>query len=260
MEGFTTELIVVGLLVSGALLHGVTGLGYPMVSTMSVAMLVPLPTAIALVALPNIIINLMVLTPSKSAQKAEGVVFFLKKHGLLIVSSVIGCMLGVLFLKNSPVGWMYLLLSLATLFYIFYSVFGGSTQEKLNIKIKESKISMIILGGLAGIVGGATNAMSSILMMYLLAASDNKNEIVKTSNVCFLLAKVVQIFLLQHELVALNSQEIVALLTITVFSMMALFLGIKIRNNISTSFFKNLVLLVLLALSIQAGWRAIALL
>lgn len=260
MDALTTELIVVGLLMFGAVLHGVTGLGFPMISTMSVAIIFPLPTAIALVILPNVIINVMILAPSKTSSKLDGVMFFIKKHWLLIVSTVVGCIAGVVVLKHSPMGWMYLLLSLATLFYIVYSLLGGRGQAKHRKEFKESKVSMIGLGGLAGVVGGATNAMSSILMMYLLAASDNKNEIVKTSNFCFLLAKVVQLAFLQEELLALDSKDLLALPVITVLSMLALYLGIKLRDRISIALFKKFVLIMLLGLSIQAGWRAFVLL
>lgn len=260
MDEFSTELLVVGLLMFGAVLHGVTGLGFPMISTMSVAIIFPLPTAIALVVLPNVVINLAILAPSKTLNRKDGVIFFAKKHWLLIVSSVVGCIAGVVVLKHSPMSWMYLLLSLATLFYIFYSLFGGSNKALENDDLKNNKASMIGFGGLAGVVGGATNAMSSILMMYLLAASDNKNEIVKTSNLCFLLAKIVQIVFLQQELTQLGARELLAIPVITIMSMLALYLGIKLRDRISIVLFKKFVLIMLLGLSIQAGWRAFTLL
>ncbi len=156
--------------------------------------------------------------------------------------------------------WMYLLLSLATLFYVFYTFFKKKKKIQHHGGLKNNNLKMISFGCLAGIVGGATNAMSSILMMYLLAASNNKNEIVKTSNFCFFLAKIIQIILLNDELSNLDGKELWAIPVITVLSTAALFVGIKIRDRISIEIFKKFVLIMLLALSLRAGWIAVALL
>ncbi len=176
------EVFVIVLLMLGALLHGVTGLGFPMVSTMSVAILFPLPMAVALVALPNIFINIMVLLPSKSSPNSVVLGQCVKQYAALIISSLIGCVLGVLLLKQLSLSWLYLLLGLATLFYIFYTLFGHTTVTPKSAGASRQHLKMAFFGTLAGVVGGATNAMSSILMMYLLSASENKSEIVKTSN------------------------------------------------------------------------------
>ncbi len=211
----------------------------------------------------------MVLAPRKNAPKEEGIIFFIQKFWLLIVSSVIGCVIGVMLLKQLPMQWMYLLLSNATLFYIFYTLYNNrkskikrvATPEQTDISShqKYNHLQMIFFGGLAGIIGGATNAMSSVLMMYLLAHSNNKNEIIKTSNFCFLLAKIVQIILLKDELANMESQAIWVLLIITVLSVVALFVGIRIRDKMSIEIFKKFVLLMLLVLSLRAAWRAIVL-
>ncbi len=261
MDSIAIDILVVGLLMFGAVLHGVTGLGFPMISTMSVAIIFPLPTAIALVVLPNVFINIMVLFPSRDAVNDNGLIFFIRKFWLLIISSVIGCVFGVLLLKQLPMGWMYLLLSLATLFYVFYTLFNGArTTVKHDEQPKNNEFKMIVFGGLAGVIGGATNAMSSILMMYLLAASDNKSEIVKTSNFCFLLAKIVQIILLKDELIGLEAKALWALPLITVLSIVALLIGVKIRDKISIQLFKRIVLIMLFILSLRAGLNAFALL
>lgn len=261
MGSLSIEILVIGLLMFGAVLHGVTGLGFPMISTMSVAIIFPLPTAIALVVLPNVFINLMVLAPTKNGTKEDGIIFFIQKFWILIISSVVGCIVGVILLKNLPMGWLYLLLSSATLFYVFYTFFNSKRKKIVpHVELENNTLKMLLLGGIAGVVGGATNAMSSILMMYLLTASDNKNEIVKTSNFCFLLAKIVQIILLKNELIGLDTRTLWALSIITILSIMALLIGIKIRDQISVGMFKKFVLVMLLVLSIRAGFNAFALL
>lgn len=255
-----TEILVLTLLLLGAVLHGVTGLGFPMISTMSVAILFPLPVAVALVILPNIVINLMVLMPSK-ATTTKGVRYCVNKYQWLMLASFVGCVIGVLLLKKLPLFWLYIFLSVATLFYVFYTLFGQRNQV-ITFQAKNErgdKKRMIFFGLLAGIVGGATNAMSSILMMYLLASSNDKNEIIKTSNICFLLAKIVQIFLLKDEILQLGQQVLGAVMLVTLLSIIALFLGINLRNRLSITLFKRFVLLMLFLLSLRALWRAFSL-
>ncbi len=254
------EVVVIALLMIGAVLHGVTGLGFPMISTMSVAILFPLPQAVALVVFPNVFINIMVLLPSKRTPNARSLWQCISKYGLLVVSSFVGCVIGVLLLKKLSLSWLYLFLASATLFYIFYTLFGQRKNAVVQVNADDSAGSSIgkqlFFGTLAGVVGGATNAMSSILMMYLLAASNDKNEIVKTSNFCFLLAKIVQILLLWETFTQLDSRALWALPIMTVLSVGALLVGMKIRDNISIVFFKRCVLAMLLLLSLRALWQA----
>lgn len=117
----------------------------------------------------------------------------------------------------------------------------------------------LFFGFLAGVVGGATNAMSSILMIYLLSASNDKNEIVKTSNFCFLLAKIVQIILLSNEFSQLEARALWAMGMVTLLSVSALFIGIKIRDKLSIRLFKRVVLGMLFLLSLRALWQAFSL-
>lgn len=77
-----------------------------------------------------------------------------------------------------------------------------------------------MFGSLAGIIGGATNAMSPILMMYLFSETDTKHKIVKVSNICYFLGKIVQIFLLSDEVLAFNTGELLVLIAITLISVL----------------------------------------
>lgn len=261
MDNISIDILVVALLMFGAMLHGITGLGFTILSTMSVAIIFPLPSAILLVALPNFFINLMTLLPSKTDTQQESLVFLAKKFWLLITSSIVGGLIGVALLKTLPLGWMYLLLSSATLFYVVHTFLGHRKEQFFTQKnAYKSQLSMIFFGVLSGIVGGATNAMSSILMMYLLAVSDNKTEIIKTSNVCFLLAKVVQVALLMDELSELDTKALWSLPVVTLLSIVALFAGIKMRENISIELFKKIVLIILMILSLRSGVNAFTLL
>ncbi len=53
------------------------------------------------------------------------------------------------------------------------------------LQISASLKNMLIFGFLAGVIGGATNAMAPFLMMYLLSTQHSKTDIVVISNLKF---------------------------------------------------------------------------
>ncbi|WP_148081489.1 TSUP family transporter, partial [Neisseria meningitidis] len=104
-----------------------------------------------------------------------------------------------------------------------------------------------------GIIGGSTNAMSPILLIFLLSETENKNRIVKSSNLCYLLAKIVQIYMLRDQYWLLNKSEYGLIFLLSVLSVIGLYVGIRLRTKISPNFFKMLIFIVLLVLALKIG-------
>ncbi|MBQ9619882.1 MAG: sulfite exporter TauE/SafE family protein, partial [Neisseriaceae bacterium] len=111
-----------------------------------------------------------------------------------------------------------------------------------------------LFGFLAGIIGGATNAMSPILLMYLFSETDDKNRITKASNLCFLLAKIVQIYMLRNQYASLDKSEYGLIFLLTLLAIAGLYLGIWLRRKISTRLFKILNFSILLILALKIGY------
>lgn len=59
-------------------LHGITGMAFPMIGTISLAMIYPLPKAIVILAIPSLIINLIVLVFTSPSGILNEIVFYLK--------------------------------------------------------------------------------------------------------------------------------------------------------------------------------------
>lgn len=55
--------------------------------------------------------------------------------------------------------------------------------------------SIIVFGLLAGIIGGLTNVMSLILIIYSLEAKHSRKEVIQSANLCFLFGKLIQIII-----------------------------------------------------------------
>jgi hypothetical protein len=116
---------------------------------------------------------------------------------------------------------------------------------------------LIAVGFGAGVIGGSTNAMSTILMMYLLSASDDKNTSAKVGNVCYFLGKVAQIIVLREPIMALSSDEWQLIALLSVISIVTLLVGIRLRRYLPQARFRQLILLILVVLGIRVGWQGV---
>ena len=79
-------------------------------------------------------------------------------------------------------------------------------------------------------------------MMYLLSCQLSKTDIVIISNLNFIASKLVQLTLLFPILISLQTHQRHILLGITLFALIGVWLGGKIRHRLSQQHFKYLVL------------------
>ena len=113
------------------------------------------------------------------------------------------------------------------------------------------------MGPSAGIIGGATNAMSTMLMMNLLSASDNKNNIAKVGNMYCFIRKLAQIIILCEPIMTMIQIEWQIIEVINMLSVVALLIGIRLRSHLPQGRFQKLILLILAILGIHIGWQEV---
>lgn len=143
-------------------------------------------------------------------------------------------------------------MSLVTFIYLITEFFSDKGLIK-KIKVSTGFSNTIFFGLFSGIIGGATNAMSPILLMYIFSKTQDKDEIVKSSNICYLVGKIVQIFMLWENFSHLEKNEVSLILVITIVSILFLFVGVHFRKLVSDQLFKNMIYIILLILSIKVG-------
>ncbi len=137
-------------------------------------------------------------------------------------------------------------------FYIINSLFHR------NQRLPDNAVVLALFGLVAGIIGGATNAMSPILMMCLLSMSQNHHEIARAANLCFLLGKISQLVVLHQEAFKLFSSEYLwVVLILTVLSLLSLIIGTHLRTKISPLYFRRFVLVILGGLAIVSAIQSI---
>lgn len=246
------EIIQSIVFIAAAILHGITGMGFPMLGTTALAFIMPLSKVVALVALPSLLMSLLVLCSNNKKGFYQEIVYYLKTYKLLAIGSVVGSILGVKLLLILPVSWLFLLMAVITLYYSVNGILNVCAKAK-NIQVVANNKNMVLFGFLAGIIGGSTNAMSPILLIFLLSETEDKNRIAKASNLCYLLAKIVQIYMLKDQYLLLNKSEYGLIFLLSVLSIIGLYVGIWLRTKISPNFFKMLIFIVLLVLALKIG-------
>ena len=247
----TQPLLLIAIFALASLLHGISGLGVTLVTTTALASIYPLPHAIVLVIFPSLLLNAMTWLAGGGRTIWQNFIYYGRRYWLLALTSLLGSMLGAKLLLWIDSAYILLMLAAVIGFFVISSILGK------QIRLPNTKPVLIMVGLSAGIIGGATNAMSTILMMYLLSASDDKNTIAKVGNMCYFLGKIAQIIVLREPIMALSSGEWQLITFLTVLSIVALLVGIRLRRYLPQARFRQLILLILTVLGVRVGWQGI---
>lgn len=235
------------IFIVSAILHGLTGMGFPMIPTSIIANLASFEEAIILAILPSLLINIVMLTHQRERSFFREIFYYAQTYWLLIVSVIAGGYLGVKLLLFLDIIYLYFLLAGIILFYVISNVIG------VRWHIPTNSYTLICIGFLAGIVGNATDAMAPLLMIYLLSTQKSTKEIIKIGNLAYLTAKLVQFWMLKSIIFALPTNTLLVIGIMTFFTICTLFIGIHFRKKISEQFFKHLIFSILFILGIRAA-------
>ncbi|MBI4571830.1 MAG: sulfite exporter TauE/SafE family protein [candidate division NC10 bacterium] len=174
---------VAGGFLLASYIKGTTGMGFPLVATPMVAMLVDVRTAYALLLMPNILMD----------------VFQIGRAGLpwplwrrlapLLGTTVIGVFLGTRIMIAIPE--RAILLALAGMILVFLA----STRMRVELRVPPEWESWLgpLTGLVGGVLNGVTNVFSPIGAIYLLALQFDKRDFVKGIASMLLAAKVSQL-------------------------------------------------------------------
>ena len=247
MELSIEFLIVFSIIIFfSSLVHGSIGFGFPMIATPLLAMVTDMKTAILYIAIPTLLINLISIYSEGNFLQA------VKKFYPLALIGMIGSAIGTQILIYSSSELFKLLLAFSIFLYLFIQKF------KIQMHwIREKKIiSMVVFGLFAGIIGGLTNVMASILIIYSLESKHTKKEVIQSTNLCFLFGKVIQIVLFTlHG--SFNQELLTVSFSSLVVVVLAMFVGIKLKNRISQESYRKVVKIVLFLIACVLVYQTI---
>ena len=236
------EILILAALIffCAALIHGSIGFGFPMLATPLLALVTKIQSAIIITLIPTLLVNIVSIASEGGFRDALR--WHLPLSLLAMAVSAIGTL--ILIFSNSQI--FEALLSLA----IFVYLLAGQIKFNFAWVHQRPFLSRVIFGLTAGILGGLTNVMAPVLIIYSLESKHTKSETIQAANSCFMFGKTIQllIFAMHGQFNAgVLSMSAVMLIVVS----LALYLGIGLRKKIDADAYQGVLRVVLLILAIS---------
>ena len=239
MDLNTDFLIIFSIIIFlSSLVHGSIGFGFPMIATPLLAMVTDMKTAIVYIAIPTLLINLISIFSEGNFLQA------VKRFYPLAIIAMIGSAIGTQILIYSGSELFKLILAFSIFLYLFIQKF----KIQMNWIREKKRLSMIVFGLSAGIIGGLTNVMASILIIYSLESKHSKKEIIQSTNLCFLFGKIIQIILFTRH-GSFNQELLSVSFSSLIIVAIAMFAGLMIKNKIAQDIYRKVIKVVLFVIA-----------
>jgi len=176
------EVCVVALFAGIA--HGVSGFGFPLISTPVVAMFTDVRTAVVLTLLPNILVNLISMLRGGNWGAS------LRRYWPVAIYVVIGTFLGTRLILIAPAEPLRLLLAAIIVVYLKQDAFKLLDWSIINRHPQAAGLAFGLMGGL---LAGAVNVALPPLLIYFTTLGLAPLAMTQILNLCFLGGRVAQV-------------------------------------------------------------------
>ena len=243
LETLGTELWIffIAVIVGGGIVHGTLGMGFPLVATALLSLIMDVKEAVFLSLVPSIFINLICMKGRGDWKKGA------RRFLPLALIAGIASAVGARYLLIAPAEPVKLLLVVSIFLYLM-----TSRLRKTKITWIEDwpTLALLFFGGLAGLVGGITNAMGPILVVYFIEGSFSTEETVQGLNISFLVGKLAQLAIFAKESDAFQHTRPAYVIMITLLSILALWVGIRIRQRVSQETYRRCLKIALFVIAL----------
>lgn len=164
--------------------HGVSGFGFPLISTPVVALFTDVRTAVVMTLLPNIAVNLISLAKGGNWRESLG------KYWPVAVYVVIGTLIGTRLILVTPPEPLKLLLAVIIVVYLKQNAFTRVDWRVIN---RHPKAAGLAFGLLGGILSGAVNVALPPLLIYFTSLGLAPTAMTQILNLCFLAGRSTQV-------------------------------------------------------------------
>lgn len=222
------------VLLIAAYVKGATGMGFPLLATPILAFLIDIRIAIALLLIPNILMDLIQIIRGRLLSSQ------FRRLSPLLLCGVIGVFLGTRVLVSVPLAAVNLVLGLIVLSFVLSSALDLSP----SIPSSWEALFGALVGLTGGFLNGMTNIFSPLAVVYLYGLKLTKVEFIKALASIFFTMKLSQLIALsrwQLLTTALVGQS----LLLTVFVMLGFFAGLKTQDRLNQRAFNRAILVLL---------------
>lgn len=236
---FLTALIYGGIIGFASLIHGTIGIGFPMVATPLLAMITDVRTAILLLVLPTVVLN--VANILKGGQWHQSIALYWP----LAVYGMIGSFVGSRLLVTINPELFRPLLAAMLILYL--------NAERLGVGFsfihRHPRLAMALFGSAAGFLGGTVNVMLPALIIYALEVRMPRNVMIQVFNFCFLFGKLAQGAVFIHAGL-MTGDILLQSVPLALLALIVMFLGMSIRDRIRAETYRRWLRLLLMVLAV----------
>ncbi|HSO19927.1 MAG TPA: sulfite exporter TauE/SafE family protein [Desulfosarcina sp.] len=240
-------LVHAAIIIFAALVHGTIGIGFPMIATPLLAMVGDVRSAILLLVLPTMTINVANIVKGGRWGRSIALYWPLAAYG--VVGSFIGTRLLVDF---SPEPFRPLMAAMLALYLNAGRLGVGFAWVR-----RHPRLAFACFGLAGGILAGTVNVMLPVLIIYALEVKMPKTVMIQVFNFCFLMGKLTQgAVLVQADLMTMDLFK--ASLAMAGLGLTVMLAGMRIRDRIPTDAYRRWLrrLLVLMAVVLLVQYVA----
>lgn len=219
---------------------GVTGMGLPTVAMGLLGMFMPLPIAAALLVIPSFVTNVLQLFTGPAVR------LIISRLWLMMLFIVAGTVAASSLLITVNPAWSAFALGVALIVYAAFALLSPS----LTVSHAREKWLSPIIGGMTGIITGATGVFVMPAVPFLQSLSFSKDELVQALGLSFTVSTVaLAVGLHLHN--AFRIEQFSLSFFSIVPALAGMWLGQKVRARISARRFRQCFLLFLIVLGME---------
>jgi uncharacterized membrane protein YfcA len=235
---------VAGAFLLASFVKGTTGMGFPLIATPMVALLVDLRTTYALLVLPNILMDTL--------QVARGGFPWpiWRRLSWMLAATATGVFLGTRIFVSVSERVVYLALAVM----IFGFLLSAYLRVRLAVPPRWEGCLGPAVGFTGGVLAGVTNIVGPITALYLLALGFEKREFVKAVASIFFITKVSQLVAISRW--GLYTPEVLWWSAgLAVVALMTFGVGLRVQDRVPQATFRHILHVVLLGMGIVFVYR-----
>jgi uncharacterized membrane protein YfcA len=231
-----THLLVGAALLFASFVKGATGLGFPLIATPMVALLLDIRIAVTILILPNLMMDVTQVFRDGFPYAT------LRRFRSMVGWTIVGVFLGTLLLVRTPLWVLNLCLGLMVILFV------GSSLARFDFTISSTREKLLspIFGFVSGFLNGLTNAAGPTLAIYFYSLKLEKRFFVKSIATIFCITKIAQLVAVSTWNL-FNWQTLTLSIQVVLFSLVGFFAGMMTQDRVNQKTF-NRGLLVLLTL------------
>jgi uncharacterized membrane protein YfcA len=239
--------ILVGVaLLFASFVKGATGLGFPLIATPTVALLLDIRIAVTILILPNLMMDITQVFRDGFPYDT------LRRFRSMVGLTVIGVFLGTLVLVHTPLWVLNLCLGIMVLVFVLSNLL----KFEFAISPAMEKWLSPSFGFISGFLNGMTNAAGPTLAIYFYSLKLEKRFFVKSIATIFCITKIAQLAAVSTWNL-FNWHTLTLSVLVVLFTLIGFFAGLKTQDKVNQKTFNRGLLALLTLVGIVLIARAL---